>query len=201
MEENETVEEQLRKEAMLDKNPTILKVVRLGLQDKIFNMMKENKNAEEMVKILKSEGINIHPHSIRKFINTNKDAAKIFIAKDIKKYGEYKKLVMEYDKEIKTILDDVNEMRQLAKDTKDFQAYSALVGRLLQGIDLFAKIMGDIKPDGSTEINFIFNEISKDVEKELKTARGNIFTDEEIIDVDFIVNDEVRKATDDINAK
>lgn len=176
----------------------IPKVVQLGIQDRVFEAIRTHKPISRLAEELHAEGINITAQSISKFIDTNKHAVRTELKTDLASLNDYKKVMMEYDKEIKDIFEDVKSMKEQARDEKDYQAYSNLVGRLLQGIELFAKIYGDIKPTGSTEINIIYQDVAKEVEKELKNRDATDFVDEEIIDVDYIVNEDTEKFADEI---
>jgi hypothetical protein len=100
---------------------------------------------------------------------------------------------MDYGKELKSILKEVEEVKNNAMVEKDYMTYNQLVGRIMQGIELIAKLTGDIKPKGSIDINFIYNEINNNIENDMKTVRSDMFN-AEIIDIDAEVEEEDRKA-------
>ena len=174
------------------KNANILKVIELGLSDRIFEEMKKDKfSVELLTRRLKGEGIDITAQSIRKFIKKSKDAQKNLIKRDLRAAEEFKQLTLDYGKELKTILDEVGEVKELARTEKDFATYNQMIDKLYKGIELIAKLTGDIKPQGSVDINIIYNKINSNVESELKTLKNEIFKnsainiDEEIVETDL----------------
>ena len=96
---------------------------------------------------------------------------------------------MDYSKALKEILTEVQEVKDEAKTEKDFTTYNQLVGRLMQGIELIAKLSGDLKPKGSIDINIIYNEINTDVEKKMSDLKDKIVNGE-VIDVDAEIIEE-----------
>jgi len=174
---------------MADKNKSgthVMKIIELGLQDRVYEEMKKiDFSSEALSRKFASEGINITAQSIRKFINKTKEAQQELIQKDIKHANEIIKLTMDYEKAIKTILDEVTEVKNMAKEEKDMATYNQLVGRLLQGLELFAKLTGDIKPKGAVDIKIVYNEINSNIENEMKDVRKEMFDD--IVDVDAVI--------------
>jgi len=167
-----------------------LKVVELGIQDKVYEaMMKPNFSVEALARDLNSKGIVITPQSIRKFIRKTKDAQQELIKTDLNTAYEIKKLTMDYSKEIKTILTEVKEIKDTALSEKDLATVNQMIGRLFQGIELIAKLTGDIKPSGSVDINIVYNEINSNIEKDMKDVRSKLF-DSKIIDIDAEVIEE-----------
>jgi len=175
----------------------VLKIVELGLENKVYEeMRKPGFSAEALARQLEADGTKISAHSIRKFIKKTKAAQHELIQKDLKMSTEIMKTAMDYNKALRTILDEVEEVKQEAKDEKDFTTYNQLIGRLLQGIELFAKLTGDMKPKGNIDINIIYNQINEQIDTDMKDVRKNLFDKAEAVDVDFeIVEEDKRVAT------
>ena len=168
-----------------------LKIVQLGLQDKVYDAMKKpGFSAEALARKFDVDGVKITAQSIRKFIKKTKKAQQTLIQKDLKVSSELIKTAMDYNKALKDILSEVEEVKQEAKDEKDFTTYNQLIGRLLQGIELFAKLTGDMKPKGAVDINIIYNQINADVDKDMKTLRDDIFNKVKTMDIDFEILEE-----------
>lgn len=178
----------------------IPKIVSLGLQDRLFEEMKKpDFNVEKFKRELESEGIKISSQVIRKFINNSKEAQKELIAKDLQASEVYKQTIMDYGKELKNIMDEVKDMKALAKDQNDFASYNQMVSRLMQGIELIAKITGDIKPKGSVDINLIYNEINANIEDVNKKMRDDIFKN--VVNVDYEIEEEDKEEESKINGE
>ena len=170
--------------------PNVLKVVELGLENRVYDAMKKKGfSVEALTREFNDEGIEITAQSIRKFIKKTKKAQRELIQQDLSLAKEIKELTLDYNKAIRSILDEVNEVKNLAKDEKDYATYNQLVGRLMQGIELIAKLTGDLKPKGSVDINIIYNEINSDIERKMR-EHGKMFRKPEIIDVDALVIEE-----------
>ncbi|MDX1279515.1 hypothetical protein [Oceanihabitans sediminis] len=177
----------------------VLKVIELGLQDRVYQEMKKPKfSVERLTRKLKEEGVNITSQSIRKFIKKTKKAQQELIQRDIRAATEFNKLTMNYSKALKDILAEVDEVKNTAKEEKDMATYNQLVGRLMQGIELIAKLTGDIKPKGSIDINIVYNEINNDIEKKMKNMKTEIFKDT-IIDVDAEIIEEDKRLEEELN--
>jgi ppGpp synthetase/RelA/SpoT-type nucleotidyltranferase len=170
----------------LGRNGPSLKIVKLGLEKRIINFMKQGKSVKAMADKLNKEGVEITPQSISKFIVQSKQEQANVIKSDVAVSTEFKKMYLDYNKALKDILTEVEEVKTEARNEKDYKTYSALVGRLLQGIELFSKIAGDLKVSGTGDINIIYNEISRNVEKEQRKTIDQIFKDD-VIDVDAII--------------
>ena len=169
-------------------NPNILKVVELGIQDKVYNALKKpNYSAEALSRDLSIEGVKITAQSIRKFVKKTKKAQRELISKDLRASSELIKLTMDYQKALTDILDEVREVKNAAKDDKDYTTYNQLIGRLMQGIELIAKLTGDMKPKGSVDINIIYNEINGEIEEKMKDLKYDF---EQPIDVDCEIIEE-----------
>lgn len=164
-----------------------LKVIVLGLENKVFEAMKKPSfSVEALTRELRNDNIQITAQSIRKFIRKSKKAQAELISKDLQAAEQFKQLTINYGKALKDILTEVEEVKNAAKDEKDYTTYNQLIGRLMQGIELIAKLAGDIKPKGSVDINLIYNEITTDVDKRMRHMKHEIFTGK-VIDVDAII--------------
>jgi len=178
-----------------------LKVVELGLQTRVYQeLMKPNPSVDALTRQLNSEGFNITAQSVRKFIAKTKDAQRHLIAKDFNVASDLKQLTIDYTKTIKDILDEVKEVKDTARTERDFATYNQLVGRLMQGIELMAKLSGDIRPKGSVDINIIYNEINNDIEKTMSKLKTEIYK-AKIIDIDAEIVEEDNLQTKIINAQ
>lgn len=176
---------------MSEKNKNVLKIISLGLEHRVYDAMKRpDFSAESFARELNAEGIEISAPSLRKFINKTQRAQQELIAKDVKVSQDIMKTAMDYNKELKSILNEVQEVKNDAKNKKDFTTYNQLIGRLLQGIELFAKLTGDIKPKGNIDIKIIYNQISDDIETNMQSVRKDMFDKIDVIDVDFDIIEE-----------
>jgi len=170
-----------------------MKVTQLGLEKEVIKLLSKKVSVAKMERIFKDKGIKITSQSIRKFIKDSKQKQTNLIKQDVGEMTEYKKMYLDYNKALNTILAEVEEVKNEVKEQKDYKTYNALVGRLLQGIELFSKIAGDLKVGGTGDINIIFNEISKDVEKKQRKTIDDIFKDD-IINVDVVILEQKQEA-------
>jgi hypothetical protein len=172
----------------------VLKVVEMGLQNKVYDAMKKpGFSVEGLARQLQNEGVDITPQSIRKFIKKSKDAQKEIIQQDMKMSSELSQLAMDYNKELKDILKEIQVVKNDAKDTKDYVTYNQMISRILQGIELLAKITGDMKPKANInyDIKVIYNEINNDIEKQMSELKN-----EKIIDVEYEIKEEDKIETE-----
>lgn len=179
-------------------NGNVLKVIQLGVQDKVYEAMKKpGFSVEALTRQLQNEGLDITAQSIRKFISKTKEAQKEIIKQDLKTSNEIMQLAMDYSKELKDILAEVQEVKKEAKDTKDFVTYNQMISRLLQGIELIAKLTGDIKPKANInyDIKVIYNEINNDIEKQMVdlTSNKTIDVEYEIVEEDKIEEQNIKR--------
>jgi len=192
--------EENKQETEIVANSNILKVTQLGLDERVFSEMKKKGfSAEALARQLNTEGINITAQSIRKFIKKSKKAQQTIIATDLHAMEEYKKTTLDYIDTLKDMLTEVQTIKNSVKDNKDYIIYDKMIGRLMQGIELMAKISGDIKPKSTVDINIIYNEISSDIERKNKNLKNDLFKDNIIIDVDAEVTSEDLKMEEKIN--
>jgi len=177
----------------------VLKVIELGIEKDVYEAMKKpDFSAESLSRKFSTNGITITAQSIRKFIKKTQKAQQELIQKDLRASTEVAKITMDYQNALKDLLDEVQEVKNDAKNERDYATYNQLVGKLLQGIELVAKLTGDIKPKGSIDINILYNEINTDIEKNMKYIRKNIMTDEEDIDIDKDIEKEDKKKKEEI---
>ena len=172
----------------------VMKVVALGLEDRVYNEMKKPTfSIEKLSRQLSEEGTNITAQSLRKFIHKTKKAQQELIAKDLQTATQVKQLTLDYTHELHSILDEVKDVKNTAKNEKDMATYNQLIGRLMQGIELLAKLTGDIRPKGTVDINILYQEINNEVQQDMKKLRKDMFSGK-IIDVDF----EIKKSDEEI---
>jgi len=177
----------------------ILKVVELGIQDKVYEAMKKpGFSAESLTRNLNTEGIKITAQSIRKFIKKTQKAQQTLIQTDLRASTEVAKITMDYQNALKDLLTEVQEVKNDAKNERDYATYNQLVGKLLQGIELVAKLTGDLKQKGNIDINILYNEINTDIENNMKAIRKEIFSDEKNIDIDKDIENEDKKMKEEI---
>ena len=149
-----------------------------GVKDRALELYENGMNPSEITKKLTEEGFECSDEGIRQMLLNNSKVRKNVIS-DIQLAKKFKDMVLDYEKELKTIFDEINEVKAMAKNEKEYNAYSALVGRMLQGIELFSKIAGDFK-EQKIDINVIIGEIDNRV----RASKG-IF--EEPIDINAVI--------------
>lgn len=176
-----------------NRSGNILKVVTLGLENRVYEEMKKSRfSVEALTRQLNDENIHITSASIRKFIKKTKRAQQELIKKDLNVAAEVKELTMNYTSAIKDILKEVEEVKNTARGEKDYATYNQLIGRLMQGIELIAKLTGDLKPKTNVDINIIYNEINNEINKNVDTLRTDMFSGRIIdIEAEIIKQDEI----------
>ena len=164
-------------------------VEKFKVESEVLKMSKEGAPATVISKVLAEKNIKITPLGINRWLKKAKHLANQ--KHDLKLSKEYETIVMNYKTEIMSILDEVKEQKNKAKDDGDLKIYDKMIGRLYQGLELLAKLMGDIKPTGSVDINIVINEISKQAST-LNRRMRSPFKNMEPIDVEaeIIRNDE-----------
>jgi len=183
------------------KKKNILKIVELGLENQVYEAMrKPGFSAEALAREFTADGHSITAQSIRKFIKKTKKAQQEIIQKDMRVSSELVKTAMDYNKALRSILDEVEEVKNEAKNEKDFTTYNQLVGRLLQGIELFAKLTGDMKPKGNVDIKIIYNQINDDIETSMQGVRKDLFSKVGAIDIDFEILEEDKIISEKISS-
>ena len=163
-----------------------------GVEKEVLELHKNKTPATVISKLLEQKGIKIAPLGINRWIKHTK--ARASQKRDLELRKDCDVIVMNYKNEITSILDEVKEMKEKCKIEGDLKIYDKMVGRLFQGLELLAKLMGDIKQGNSIDINIIINEINKKAEYLNKKMRTNL-GDAPIVDV------EAEIIKDDDNAK
>lgn len=171
------------------------KVIKLGIEKDVIKMLGDKVPVTVMSEKFKEIGVQISAQAISKYIKDSKEKQANLMKNNIGEMTEYRKMYLDYNKALHSILAEVEEVKNEVRDKKDYRTYNTMIGRLLQGIELFSKIAGDMKVGGTGDINIIFNEISKDVEKTKKKTIDDIFKDD-IIDVDAIILEQKKEAED-----
>ena len=178
---------------------SVLKVIELGLQERVYAEMKKNRfSVEALTRDLNKSGIKISAQSIRKFIRKTKKAQRELIQADIRTATEITKTIQDYGKYLKKIMDEVEEVASETKNKRDYATYNLMVGRLLQGVELIAKITGDIKPRGSVDINIIYNEINNTMASDMEEMKHEIFKNK-VVDVDAEIEKSDALAEKEVN--
>jgi hypothetical protein len=175
-----------------DRKPkaNVLKVIELGLEDKIIEALKQPSfSAEALARKLTAEGAPITAQSIRKYVKKTQRARQQLIANDMNAAKELKQLAMDYNKEIRGILDEVQEVKASAREQGDFASYSQLVGRLMQGIKLIAELTGELNTKKEIDVNIIYHGVSEELETKFRDARSELFSGR-IIDIEGEVLEE-----------
>lgn len=159
-----------------------------GVEEDVLKMYKEHIPATTISKILKEKGITITADGINRWLGKLRKADTH--STQIQSAEKFEAVVLDYNNEIISILEEVKEMKEIAKADKNLRDYGVLIGKLYQGMELLAKLMGDIKPKGSVDINIIINELNKLSFDENKDARQDLFRSP-IIEIDAeILNDD-----------
>ena len=169
-----------------------LAVDKLKAADDILKMFKDKVPIKTMSAVLEAEkGIKISKDSIGKWLRKQKKLMKTKTTTELVHREKFEVMVMDYQTEISEILEEVKEMKNIARDEKKLDTYAKLVDRLYKGIELMAKLMGDIKSSGSIDINVIINEINKNSFEKNKENRDKLF-DKMVFDIkaDVIGDDE-----------
>ena len=176
------------------------KVIQLGIQNKVYDALKNNVSVEKLTRQLNDKGIKITAQSIRKFIKTSKAAQRQVIQTDLREATEYKKMAMDYNailtgslEKLKVKIDQAEQIEDL-KDSLD--AWNKLYKSMLQTVELFSKIAGDMKAGTKTDIKIIYREISNDLERMNKDKIFNptvIDVDDYVVISDKEKEDEVRE--------
>lgn len=160
------------------------KYTKSGAKARAVELYEEGSNPSEIASTLKKEGFEVSEEGIRKMLLKNSKVVK-HVASDLQVAKKFSQMIMDYDKELKGIMGEIKEAREIAKETKDLSAWSALLGRAFQGIELFSKIAGDYK-ESKIDINIILNQIDDRIR-----ANKGIFS--EPIDIDAVIIEEDKK--------
>ena len=157
-------------------------VERYGVQDYVLGLYRSGKNYTEISKLLFDEkNIKIAPIGLSRWIKTVK--LRINDETNIKATQQFELMAMDYKKEITGILKEVKEMKDEAKNNGELNFYDKMIGRLYQGLELLAKLMGDMKPDGNVNVNIIIGEINRRVQDRNREERNSFFSKADAIDI------------------
>lgn len=171
----------------------------LGLSDYVLGLYKEGVSYTEIARRLKiDKNVEISNVSISKWISKQRKELQEETLNDIQKMNSFTKLCTNYEKEIKDILSEVKEMKDVARNEKDVDNYQKLVGRLYQGLELLAKLMGDLKPSGNIDINLIINEVSNAKFDKNRLSKHQLF-ENKIIDVESEITEQDIESEKELN--
>jgi len=172
----------------------------LGIEHRLFKAMtKPDFTVNGFVNELKKDGINITVQSVSKYIKKTKKAQAKLASRDLQMANQVKRLTLDYTKEIRAILDEVKEVKNTAKDTKDMITYNQMIDKLYKGIELIAKLTGDLKPSHTTDITVIYQQVTEDIENEMKDIQKKIQDTSRTIDVDYEIEKEDEIMADYLN--
>ena len=173
-------------------------VEKFNVADEVLELYQDNIPLTQISDRLKAKGIDIKPLAINRWIAEQKKAA-VTKSKD-ESLKKFEVIALNYKNEITSILEEVKELKKFAKDEKKLDLYVKLVSKLFQGIELLAKLMGDIKPSNSVDINIIINEMNKKVFDEKKSLRNNLFG-KTVIDVEAEITESDKKEEEKIKGE
>jgi len=167
-------------------------VEKFGVEKEVLKWYKEKTPATVISSMLAERNIKIAPLGINRWIKHK--MARMNQSKELQLKNECTEIMINYKNEITNILDEVKEMKDKSKEDGDLKIYDKMIGRLFQGLELLAKLSGDIKGAGSIDINIIIGEINKKAEYMNKKMRNKL-GDATVIDVEaeIIKNDAVQK--------
>ena len=167
------------------------KVEKEGVEDFVLKHYKDKIPATIISDTLKKEkNVNISPLAINRWLKAQRTGDKKETT--IQSKEKFEVMVMDYTEEIRTILDEVKEIKAIAIAENKIDSYTKLVGKLYQGIELLAKLRGDLQPKGSknVDINIIINEINKEAFDKNKTLRNSLHNATVIdVEAEIIEND------------
>lgn len=174
-------------------------VEKYSVEDEVLKLYKERMPATKISTTLKKKGIKISPLGINRWLSNQRNSDVTETAVESRK--KFEMVVVDYKTEIKDILDEVKEIKKIAKEEKKLDVYVKLVGKLYQGIELLAKLMGDIKPKGNVDINIIINEINKQTFDEKKGMRNLLHNTEKVINVEAEIIEEDKKREQELKGE
>jgi len=171
---------------MVSENTNMIE--KLELKDEVLKLYKKGLSYNNISKELAKKDISISSQSISRWVGKQAVAFRENSSNSLKNLERFEGVVIKYDNEIKSILEEVKEMKDIAKEQGKLDTYAKLVDRLYRGLELLGKFMGDIKPDGAVDIKIIVNEINKGVYEDNKGAKRKVFTSEDnkIFDAKFV---------------
>lgn len=163
-----------------------------NVEDYVLDLYKVHTPATKISRLLKDEkGLNISPLSINRWLRIQRNAD--YTEKSVQSKKKFDMIVMDYEYELTSIFNEVKEMKAKAIKDGKLDIYVKLIGKLHEGLNLFAKIKGDLQQKGgNVDINIIFGEINREMLVQNKTLRNRLHT-VETIDVEAEIIDEDKK--------
>jgi len=170
-------------------------VEKYDVENFVLRHYKERVSATKISQLLlKDKGIKISPLGINRWLKRQREND--IKEKSLQSKEKFEVMVMDYIKEIQDIHEEVKEIKAKAIEEGKLDTYVKLVNTLHKGIELLAKIKGDLQPKHNgkaPDINIIINEINKEAFDKNKVLRNN-FHDMKIIDVEAeIINEDKEK--------
>lgn len=160
----------------------------------VLTMYSDGLSLKKMSRILASKGIKISAKAIGKWVKLKREGVVEKESTDLQNIQDFEVLCMDYQHEITNILDEVKMVKDEARESGNLEIYVKLIGKLYQGLELLGKLMGDIKPKGSVDINVIINKINEESFVNNKNIRSELFEHGKIFDVEYeIANSEVEE--------
>lgn len=163
-------------------------VERYKVVDEVLEHYRNNVPSSQISKKLALKGIKIPAFSINRFLA--KYRYKDFKKSDIVNTEKFGLITMDYKTEITSILEEVKQMKVYAKSQSDLLIYDKMIGRLYQGIELLAKLMGDIKTNNTVDLTILINDLNRKAFNDNKGQRMSLFRKEPIIDIDAEILDD-----------
>lgn len=172
------------------------KVVKLGLQNRVESLLKEGKNMSAIETLLKAEGFNVSYTALKLYVDKTKAMSRILTQQNRDVANRFKGMCMDYEKAIKDLLEEVNTVKDEARTNKDYSAYSSLVDKLYKGMELLAKLAGDLQPN-KIDVKIMYNEIINRATENSEKIKESIF---KTIDVENIIKTEDKEREVVVNA-
>jgi len=178
------------------KHHNVSKIVQMGEEKYVFKMIRDGYSMSEIHRKLSQKygKGELSYAAVSRFLKNVKKKQGLLYQKDKGALKDYHNMVMNYNKELKTILEEVKDMKKIAKDELDFASYSALVGRLWQGIELIAKLSGDLKDGQQVNVTLLCDKVSVDEQNVTQDLRRTMTRRE--INVEAIILEEDEKKAD-----
>jgi len=150
-------------------------VEKYGVEDEVLELYKKNMPATKISKYLEANGVKIAPTGINRWLAMQRKVDMRDLR--IENVKKFETMVVNYKNEITNILDEVKVMKDLAKEEQKLDSYVKLVGKLFQGLELLAKLMGDMKPTDKVDVKVMINAINKDIFEKKKELRKTLYAD------------------------
>ena len=165
-------------------------VEKYKVEDFVLELYKDNVPATAISKRLEVEkNVKISPLGVNRWLKGQRE--KDSDMRELQSKEKFDVMTIDYKNEITSILEEVKGVRSTALAEGKLDTYVKLVGKLYQGIELLAKLMGDVKSQGGIDINIIINEINErsfDKNKKMRSAMHTF--DDEIIDIEADIIEE-----------